>query len=184
MSNKHTVTIGGKTYDPSKLDEAAAIQATLVPDNWPLAKRDAVKLFLAFQNDLAREFKRHLAFGFKNIVKTALEEKEEPGGVPVVGVSFTFDMNMSSLQVAAIGKTKLSFKRNFVSEGKPSARDVNQPEFLDDDDMSVVLNTEALAAEMAPPPDAPEGEKRKPGRPKKTKPEGEVLPMENANDAK
>lgn len=149
MSSKK-VTVGGKSVDLDKLDEVTALQATLVPDNWPIAKREGVKLFLTLQEMAALEFKRHLAFNFKSVLKTAMEQKAA-GEEPTVAVSFSVDFNFTAPSVAGFGKTKMSFSQKFSTEGKPKTHDINQGEFLDND-LNVVLDTKSLAKEMAPAP--------------------------------
>lgn len=185
--NKIKVTIKGREYDLDDLQDLAAIQATLVPDNWPLAKREAVKLFLAHRAELAAQFDRHFAYHFKNIVKTAIEDGQDEGGKPVVAVAFACELNFSALQVAAIGKTKMSFKRNFSSEGKPVARDINQLEFNDEGaSIGVALDVKSFEKEMEPPAPAPKEDKPKrgPGRPKKDKGDGKVVAMPDASAKK
>lgn len=181
MANKKTVvTINGKPYDYEKIEDVAAIQHTLLPDNWKGAKRDGVRLYLAQREELRKQFDRALTYLYKNIVKTAIEDGEEPGGVPIVAISFTSELNFTSLQVAALGKSKMSFKKNFACTSSPVAKDVNQMEFADDgDSLSTALDVESLEKEMAPPPPKPkpaDGEKKKRGRPPGSgkKPAGEL----------
>lgn len=152
MPTQKKVTVNGRPYDIDKLDDVAALQSILVPEGFPLAKREGVRLFLSLQNMAAVEMKRHLAHNFKMIVKTALDQqsdKEEP----VVSVGFAFEINLSALTVAALGKTKMSFSRKYSTEGKPKTQDLAQGDFFDED-LSVVLNTVSLDAEMAPEPKA------------------------------
>lgn len=165
MPTQKKVTIAGKQYDFDKLDDVVALQAILVPPNFPLAKREGVRLFLSLQNMLAIEFKRHFAHNFSKIVATAMaqqEDKEEPS----VALGFSVDLNMTALTVAALGKTKMSFSRKFSTEGKPKTHDIAQGDFLDDD-MNVVLDVAALDREMAPEP-KPEKPKKEP-KPAKSK---------------
>ena len=187
MSKLHaTVTIGGKSYDFEKLEEAVAIQATLVPETWPLAKREGVKLFLALRQILRLEFERHLAYNFKDLLKTALEERELPGGDPVVPVAFAFKINLSALTVAAINETKMSFSRRFASTGKPQARDLNQFELFDEGDtLGTALDVQSFADEQKPeqeetPKPGEEKPKRGPGRPRK---DAAVVVFNPAKDA-
>lgn len=144
-----TVTFEGKEFDANKLEDVLVLQRRLVPDNWPIAKREGVKLFLAHRGELAHELGRHLTKNFSSILKTALDEKED-GGTPEVAISFGFTLNFSALQVAARGKSKFSFKRNFSSVGKPVAQDLNQMDLFKDD-LSASLDTDALIADEEPP---------------------------------
>ena len=168
MAKSTSVTIGGKSYDANKLEDAPAIQATLIPPNFPGTKRDGVKLYLALQAKLKRQFARHLAYNFSQIMRTALEEKEEPGGVAIVPVSFGFEINLTAISVAAIGKTKMRFSRKYTSEGKPEAEDINQMKFLDDDD-ELALDVKAFEKEQEEEPEKPEKEgEGKPGKKKRS----------------
>lgn len=170
-----TVTVGGKTVDLDKLEELAQLQATLLPDNWPIAKRDGVRLFLNLQDMAAHEFKRHLAANFKKIVRAALEQQADGEGAEIT-VSFKLPMNFSALTVAALGETAMSGSQKFGTKGKAKTHDINQGDFLES--LDEVLDTESLTA---PPekPDAPAGESPTPpegptpgeeqGHPKKKK---------------
>lgn len=164
MASKTKVTVGGKAVDMDKLDDVALLQATLLPDNWPIAKRDGVRLFLNLQEMLAHELKRHLAHNFKGMVKQALEQQVDNDGAEIP-VGFSFELNFSALTVAALGKTKMSFSRKFSTEGKPKTHDINQGDFLDD--LGAALDTESLDSEMAPPPEPPAGEEQGHGKKKK-----------------
>lgn len=150
--NKTKVTVGGKTVDLDKLEELAQVQAILLPENWPIAKRDGVRLFLNLQDMAAHEFKRHLAHNFKKIVRAALEQQADGDGAEIT-VSFSLPMNFSALTVAALGETKLSGSQKFGSKGKAKSHDLNQGDFLED--LEEVLNTESL---NPPPPPEPEPE--------------------------
>jgi len=153
MSKK--LTIRGKTYDMDDLQDSVAIQNVLVPDNWPLKKAAGVSLFLSLQNMLALELKRHLAANFKRITRNAFEEAESDGGKAVQGVSFSFEIDMTAPQVAAITKIKLGGSAKFGTTGKPRTHDLTQGEFLADD-LSVVLDVKGFREEQATPPDEPE----------------------------
>lgn len=185
-----TVVIDGKPYSTTNIEDLAVLQRRLVPDNWPLTKREGVRLFLAHRAELSNELGRHLTKNWETIVKTAIDEKDD-GNAAEVAVSFTFTLNFSALQVAARGKSKLAFKRNFSSTGKPVAHDLNQLEFLKDD-LSASLDTDALIADSEPPkeeqietpaatadaaPDSSTAPTEKPkkgrGRPKKTVAKGD-----------
>ncbi len=148
---KVTITVAGKAVDMDKLEDVAQLQATLLPPEWPIAKRDGVRLFLNIQEMAAQEFKRHLAHNFKTIVEVALDQQADNEGAEVP-VSFSFEINLTALTVAALGKTKMSFSRKFSTEGKPKTHDINQGDFYED--LSQVLDTAALDAEMAPEPEA------------------------------
>lgn len=165
MASKPTtkVTFGGKTYDLDKLEEAAQIQALLVPENYPGSKRDGVRLYLSLQSMLVTEFSRHLTHNFGKILKTALEEKADGDGEPIVDVGFAASLNFTAPTVAAHGKCKMSFSRKYSTESKPKTHDINQGEFLAAD-LSVVLDTESLDKEMAP-----EAKVEKPAKEKKAK---------------
>jgi hypothetical protein len=147
------ITVGGKSVDMDKLEEVAQLQATLLPDNWPIAKRDGVRLFLNTKEMLVQEFERHIAYNYKKIVGVALAQQASGDGAEV-GVSFGFELNFSALTVAALGKTKMAFSQKFSSEGKPKTHDINQGDFFSD--MGAALDTDSLAAEMAPEPEEPE----------------------------
>ena len=157
------VTFCGKTYDLDKLEEAAQIQALLVPDNYPGSKREGVRLYLSLQNMIVTQFRRHFTHNFPKIVKTAVEEKADGDGEPIVAVAFGFDLNFTAPTVAAHGKVKMSFSRKYSTESKPATHDVNQGEFLDAD-LSVVLDTTSLDREMEP-----EAKPEKVAKPKKEK---------------
>lgn len=165
---KTTVTIGGKPYDYDKIEDVAAIQQTLLPDNWKGTKREGVKLFLALRAALLQQLDRGFTYLYRDIAKTAIEEGEEAGGQPIVGIAFATEINLTSLSVAALGKSKTSFSKKFSCTSNPVAKDVNQIEFADDgDNLTVALDLKSLEAEMAPPPpkEKPEGEKKPRGRP-------------------
>lgn len=175
MSKK--LTIRGKVYDLDDVSDVVSIQSALVPENWPIKKADAVRLFLSLQNMLALEFKRHLAANFKGIVKSAIEQGDEPGGTASTAVSFAFEINVTAPQVAAINKTKMSFSVRHSTEGKPKTHDLNQGEFLNDD-LGVVLDVKSLAEEAKQEtPPTPEESQTPPGgeaapkidKPKKTR---------------
>jgi len=144
MATNKKVVVGGKTVDIEKLEELAQLQAQLLPDNWPIAKREGVRLFLNTQEMAVHEFKRHLARNYRLIVKVALEQQAENEGAEVT-VGFSFDLNFSALSVAAIGKNKMSFSQKFSSEGKPKAHDINQGDFMGE--LSEELDPASLARE-------------------------------------
>jgi hypothetical protein len=145
MSKKNQVTIRGKTYDLDDAADLVSIQNALVPDNWPIKKADAVRLFLSLQNMLALQLKRHLAANFKGLIKAAIEEGEEAGAAKI-GASFAFEIDVTAPQVAALTKLKLSFSVKHGTEGKPQTHDLTQGEFLDDD-LSVVFDVKSLEKE-------------------------------------
>lgn len=178
MATKSKVIIGGKPVDLDKLEELAQVQAQLVPDNWPMSKREGVRLFLSLQDMAALEFRRHLAHNFKTIVKTALEEKED-GNAPRVAVAFTVEVDLTAPNVAALAKIKMSFSRKFTTEGKPKTHDINQGDFLDEG-LNVVLNQQSLADEMKPEPEAPKPEKAPKEKPAKQDKGGNVVPLPGA----
>lgn len=150
---KMTVTVGGKTVDMDRLEELAQLQATLLPDNWPIAKRDGVRLFLNLQDMAAHEFKRHLAANFKKIVRAALEQQADGEGAEIT-VGFKLPMNFSALTVAALGETAMSGSQKFGTKGKAKTHDLNQGDFLED--LDEVLDTESLTApKEEDAPDAP-----------------------------
>jgi hypothetical protein len=147
MATKTTITVAGKSVDMDKLEEVAQLQAIILPDSWPISKRDGVRLFLNLQEMVAHELKRHLAHNFSKIVKTAMEQQAENEGAEV-SVGFAFTINLSALTVAALGKTKMSFSHKFSTEGKAKAHDISQGDFLDN--MENALDTGSLDAETAP----------------------------------
>lgn len=143
MAKKNQVIVGGKPVDMDKLEELAQLQATLLPDNWPIAKRDGVRLFLNLQDMAAHEFKRHLAANFKKIVRAALEQQADGEGAEIT-VSFKLPMNFSALTVAALGETAMSGSQKFGTKGKAKTHDLNQGDFLEN--LDEVLDTESLTA--------------------------------------
>jgi len=149
------IVVAGKSYDFDKLEDVAQLQAILLPDNWPIAKRDGVRLFLNLKEMATQEFQRHFAHNFSKVVKTALEQSKE-GEDAVVNLGFSFEVNLSALTVAALGKTKMSFAHKYSTEGKPKSHDINQGDFYAD--MGAALDTAALDAEMQPE-EKPEEEK-------------------------
>lgn len=172
MATKRIVVVGGKSVDFDKLEELAQLQAQLLPSNWPAAKRDGVRLFLALQEMSSQEFKRHLAHNFKNLVKIALEQKDDGEGARVA-VSFSLEIDLTAPTVAAIGETKMSFSHKFASKGKAKTMDINQDELLLGDVIDPgSLADENAAAEQAEKDraeaEAAEAEKAKPKKPKKS----------------
>jgi hypothetical protein len=167
MANKaQKVVVGGKTFDFDKLEDAAQLQAILLPDNWPVAKREGVRLFLNLKEMVTHEFQRHFAHNFAKVVKTAIEQQAE-GEDATVAVGFAFEVNLSALTVAALGKTKMSFSHKFSTEGKPKSHDINQSDFYAD--LGEALDTAALDEEMKPEekPEKPAKEKKSKKAPKK-----------------
>ncbi len=144
---KTKVTVAGKPVDLDKLDEVAQVQAILLPENWPIAKRDGVRLFLNIQDMAAHELKRHLAHNWKKIVRAALEQQADGDGAEIT-VNFSIPMNFSALTVAALGETKMSGSQKFGSKGKAKTHDLNQGDFLES--LEEILDTESL---NAPPPE-------------------------------
>lgn len=163
--NSNKVVVGGKAVDLDKLDEVTAIQAQLLPPNWPVAKRDGVRLFLSLQEMAALEFKRHLAHNFKQILKTAFEQQADGEGARVP-VSFSIELDFTAPNVAAFAKTKMSFSHKFSTEGKPKTHDIAQGDFYGD--LSSTLDG-SLAAEQLPDPEpkAPSETEEKPKKRKK-----------------
>lgn len=166
MSKKFTIR--GKTYDLADAADLVSIQNALVPDNWPGKKADCVRLFLALQEMLALQIRRHFAANFKQLAKSAIEESED-GGSARIGSTFAFEIDLTSPLVAALTKLKMSFSVKHGTEGKPQTFDLTQGELpLDGDDMSQVLNPKSLADESA--------EKEKEGGKVETFPAGEAPP--------
>ena len=145
MSKKFTIR--GRTYDLNDASDLVSIQNALVPDNWPGNKPDCVRLFIAIQEMLALQLRRHLAVNFKAISKAAQEDAAE-GNPAKIGVSFVFELDQTSPMVAAITKLKMSFSVKHSTEGKPQTYDLTQGELpLETDDMSEVFDTRSLARE-------------------------------------
>lgn len=145
MSKKFTIR--GKTYDLADAADLVSIQNALVPDNWPGKKSDCVRLFLALQEMLALQIRRHFAANFKQLAKSAIEEAED-GGSARIGSTFAFEIDLTSPLVAALTKLKMSFSVKHGTEGKPQTFDLTQGELpLDGDDMSQVLNPRSLTDE-------------------------------------
>lgn len=147
--NNSKVMVAGKPVDLDKLEEVTALQSQLLPANWPVNKRDGVRLFLSLQEMAALEFKRHLAHNFKQILKTAFEQQADGEGARV-SVGFSIELDFTAPSVAAFAKTKMSFSHKFSTEGKPKTHDINQGEFLDSS-LSVVLDG-SLSKELEPDP--------------------------------
>ena len=158
---KTTITIRGKSYNMDDLQDAVSIQKALVPDNWPLEKSAGVKLFLSLQNMLALQLKRHLAANFKRILRNAFEEAEDEGGKAAQAVSFTFEIDVTAPQVAAITKLKMAGSSKFLTTGKPVTHDLTQGEFLDEN-LGVVLDVKGFAEEQATPPEEEKPEEKDP----------------------
>src|SRR6266567_2646738 len=116
MSKKFTIR--GKTYDLADAADLVSIQNALVPDNWPGKKSDCVRLFLALQEMLALQIRRHFAANFKQLAKSAIEESED-GGSARIGSTFAFEIDLTSPLVAALTKLKMSFSVKHGTEGKP-----------------------------------------------------------------
>lgn len=142
------VVLNGKTYDYDKLEDVAQLQSILLPPDWPIAKRDGVRLFLNLREMLTHEFQRHFAANFKKVVRSALEQKDD-GEDPIVALAFGFDVNLSALTLASIGKTKFGGSQKFSTTGSAKSHDINQGDFLAD--LSETLDTAKLEAEGAPP---------------------------------
>lgn len=155
MPKNIKVVIGGKSYDFDKIEEAAQLQSILLPVNWPIAKRDGVRLFLNQRDMLTHEFQRHFAANYKKMVRAALEQQEDGEGASIP-VSFAFEVNFSALTVAAIGKTKMGGAQKFGTTGKPKSHDIAQGDFYAD--ISDSLDTAKLEAESEPE-EKPEKEK-------------------------
>ena len=179
--NTSKVTVGGKAVDLDKLEEVAQLQAALLPDNWPIAKRDGVRLFLNLQEMAAHEFKRHLAANFKKIVRAALEQQADNEGAEIT-VSFKLPLNFSALTVAALGETAMSGSQKFGTKGKAKTHDLAQGDFMDK--LDDVLDTESFTAqpeeekqtETPAAPDEPTpGEEQGHAKPKKKKKGGKVV---------
>lgn len=165
MPKSIKIVIAGKTYDFDKVEDVAQLQATLLPSHWPVAKRDGVRLFFNLRELLTHEFQRHFAANFKKVVRAALEQQADGEGA-IVPLSFGFDVNLSALTVAAIGKTKMNGSQKFGTVGKPKSHDIAQGDFYAD--MSETLDTAKLEAESAPE-EKPESDKAKKPRKKSEK---------------
>lgn len=176
MSKKFTIR--GKTYDLADAADLVSIQNALVPDNWPGKKSDCVRLFLALQEMLALQIRRHFAANFKQLAKSAIEESDD-GGSARIGSTFAFEIDLTSPLVAALTKLKMSFSVKHGTEGKPQTFDLTQGELpLDGDDMSQVLNPRSLTDETTK-------EEKGEGSPNPEPPapgEGEVTPENTPGD--
>lgn len=157
MSSKK-FTIRGRTYNLEDAADLVSIQNVLAPENWPGKKGDAVRLFLALQEMLALQVRRHFAANFKTLAKTALEEGAE-GGSARIGATFAFEVDFTSPLVAALTKIKMNFSVKHGTEGKPQTHDLTQGELpLDGDDMTPVFDTKKLAEEKKADEPAPTGD--------------------------
>lgn len=153
MSSKK-FTIRGRTYNLEDAADLVSIQNVLAPENWPGKKGDAVRLFLALQEMLALQVRRHFAANFKTLAKTALEEGAE-GGSARIGATFAFEVDFTSPLVAALTKIKMNFSVKHGTEGKPQTHDLTQGELpLDGDDMTAVFETKKLTEEKKDDPPA------------------------------
>lgn len=153
MASKKKINLGGKLYDPEEVADMRSIQRALVPPNWPGTSRQCVELFLSTQNVIALELKRHLAGNWRQICKANREEADD-GGVPKLGISFTFELDQTAPQVVAVTKMKMSFSVKHSTSGAPKVHDINQGEFLDED-MAVVFDTKSLGKESEEAKSAP-----------------------------
>jgi hypothetical protein len=166
MSKKFTIR--GKTYDLDDAADLVSIQNALVPDNWPGKRADGVRNFIATQEMLALQLRRHLAANFKTISKTAQEEVAE-GGNGKVKVSFSFEIDQTSPMVVAITGLSMSFSVKHGTKGKPQTYDLTQGELpLEGEDMTSVFDTKTTESEGEKPD---EDEEKKDGE----KPAGEKV---------
>lgn len=181
MSKKFTIR--GKTYDLADAADLVSIQNALVPDNWPGKKSDCVRLFLALQEMLALQIRRHFAANFKQLAKSAIEESED-GGSARIGSTFAFEIDLTSPLVAALTKLKMSFSVKHGTEGKPQTFDLTQGELpLDGDDMSQVLNPRSLTDETTKEEKGDGGSVEKFPAGETPSGDGEVTPENTPGDA-
>lgn len=164
-SNKFTIR--GKTYDLSDAVDLVSIQNALVPENWPGKKPDCVRLFIATQEMLSLQLKRHLANNFKHISKVAQEEAAD-GQPAKIGVTFAFELDQTSPLVAAITKLSMSYTVRHGTKGKPQTFDLTQGELPLDSDLTSAFDKslekegekpekEGKVVAMPPPDGAPAG---------------------------
>ena len=155
------VTIKGKTYDLEDTADLVSIQNQLVPDNWKLSRAACVKLIIRLGVMLSFQFLRHWYANARMIIKAALEEGES-GGKAEQTVAFTFKIDVTAPQVAAITALRMGGAMKFGTTGTPQTYDLTQVELPLDPDMGKVFDTGSLAAEAAAthqkePPEAGEG---------------------------
>jgi len=122
------LTIGGREYDLSDIQDAVAVQGNLVPSNWPTSPAECVRLFIATTEMLCYQLKRHLGANWQKICKQTQEELAD-GNPGRIKVTFGFELDQSAPTVAAIAKHSLSFSANHKTEGKPQTHDINQGDF-------------------------------------------------------
>jgi hypothetical protein len=142
------VTIKGKTYDLEDTADLVSIQNQLVPDNWKLSRAACVKLIIRLGVMLSFQFLRHWYANARMIIKAALDEGEG-GGKAEQTVSFTFKIDVTAPQVAAITALKMGGTMKFGTTGTPQTSDLTQSELPLDSDLSKAFDTGSLAAEAA-----------------------------------
>jgi hypothetical protein len=186
MSKKFTIR--GKTYDLDDAADLVSIQNALVPENWPGKRADGVRNFIATQEMLALQLRRHLAANFRIISKTAQEEVAE-GGTGKVKVSFAFEIDQTSPMVVAITGLAMSFSVKHGTKGKPQTYDLTQGELpLEGEDMTSVFDTKTTESEADAKDDEEKKDDEKPATDKVEKfpgaanSEGDVTPETTPGD--
>ncbi|MGB8296387.1 MAG: hypothetical protein WCG85_13250 [Polyangia bacterium] len=151
------ITIGGREFDLSQAEDAIAVEANLVPANWPTSPAECVRLFTATTEMLTYQLKRHLGANWQKICKQTQEELAD-GNPGRIQIGFAFELDQSAPTVAAIAEHSLGFSVAHKTKGKPQSYDINQGTFDEtmakDPEIGAEEPTEATAgetqAELAP----------------------------------
>ena len=122
------IKIGGREFDLNNPDDAIAVQANLVPANWPTSQAENVRLFIATKEVLCFQLARHLAASWMKICKQTQEEVSE-GNAGRIKIGFSFELDQSAPTVCALAKHSLSFSATTKTEGKAQTYDINQVDF-------------------------------------------------------
>lgn len=148
MSGKNVqVVLEGRTYKLDDLPDAVALQAVLVPDNWPGEKSDCVRGMLSVQSMASLALKKHLAHNWHKITKTIQENKKD-GEPASLTVTFKLVIDQSVTTVAAIKETSLRYSATYSTTTRGQTHDLSQPELFDED-MSAAIDPNAIVADEA-----------------------------------
>ena len=147
------ITIGGREYDLSDVQDAVAVQGNLVPSNWPTSPAECVRLFTATAEMLSYQLKRHLGANWQKICKQTQDEiaDNNPGRIKI---AFNFELDQSAPSVAAIAGHSLNYGMQHKTKGKPMTYDINQGDFDEtlshEPEIGAEESTEASAPETQP----------------------------------
>ena len=180
------ITIGGREYDLSDIQDAVAVQGNLVPSNWPTSPAECVRLFTATTEMLCYQLKRHLGANWQKICKQTQDEiaDNNPGRIKI---AFNFELDQSAPTIAAIAAHGLTYGVQHKTKGKPMTHDMNQGDFyeatLHETELGADEPTEASVpeaqAELAPGDTSTPPE---PENPATAQEQGQATPPDNVVD--